>query len=216
MRTNQAIMIAGGACIVTAAVIGGIDLFGHHKIYYPPAPLPVHQSMKIKSQKTAHKTLQTTSVYNPSLASMHLYFSAIQASAPLYPEAIQHYALEIPSDVHNVGWWSGGGSLTGATGTVLLAGHVNYVGQGPGALSQLASARVGETVITVGANHMEQTWKVYKVTSVPQANLPQNIFAPSGQRRLVIVTCGGTLEPDHYYNQNVLVYATPAATGAVG
>jgi len=147
---------------------------------------------------------------------MHLYFPAIQASAPLYPEAIQHYALDIPSDVHHVGWWNGGGSLTGITGTVLLAGHVNYVGQGPGALSQLASARVGETVMTVGANHMEQTWKVYKVTSVPQANLPQNIFAASGQRRLVIVTCGGTLEPDHYYNQNVLVYAYPILQGATG
>ena len=45
-----------------------------------------------------------------------------------------------------------------------------------------------------------------------QAHLPQAVFDASGPRRLVLVTCGGTLEPDHLYNDNIVVYATPVKT----
>jgi hypothetical protein len=49
-----------------------------------------------------------------------------------------------------------------------------------------------------------------------QAALPQGIFDASGPRRLALVTCGGTLEPDHLYNDNVVVYATPVMVAAQG
>jgi len=215
-RVGDKVFLLGGiALLVIGVALAIVNHFTTH-LYYPPAPLPVHQTLNQKhhmlSQLTDNTSTDPRPTVDPNMPSMRLIFPAIGANARLLPEPITDNALQIPPDVHHVGWWSGGGQLSGSSGTVLLAGHVNYVGQGPGALSQLAYAHVGETITTVGPHHMTQDWTVDKVTSLIQADLPQDIFTSTGPRRLVIVTCGGTLEPDHYYNENVLVYAEPTST----
>ena len=134
---------------------------------------------------------------------------SLGVTAPLLAEPIVRGSLTIPPDVHQVGWYNGGGQIGARTGTLLLAGHVNYVGQGWGAFGHLADVRRGATVFTTDATGAVQAWRVTAVTAMLQADLPQGIFAASGPRRLVLVTCGGTLEPDHLYNDNVVVYATP-------
>ena len=144
-----------------------------------------------------------------SLSANAVEIPSLGATAPLLAEPLVKGYLSIPSDVHDVGWYSGGGRLGGRSGTLLLAGHVNYVGQGWGAFGHLAELRRGAAVFTTDPAGAVQAWRVTAVTSMLQAKLPQGIFAASGPRRLVLVTCGGTLEPDHLYNDNVVVYATP-------
>lgn len=136
---------------------------------------------------------------------------SLDTTAPLLAEPLARGFLTIPPDVHDVGWYRGGGQLGAKTGTLLLAGHVNYVGQGWGAFGHLADLRRGATVFTTDAAGAVQAWRVTAVTAMLQADLPQGIFDASGPRRLVLVTCGGTLEPDHLYNDNVVVYATPVS-----
>jgi hypothetical protein len=136
---------------------------------------------------------------------------SLDVTAPLLAEPLVKGYLVIPADVHSVGWYSGGGKLGAKTGTLLLAGHVNYVGQGWGAFGHLADLQRGATVFTTDSAGAVQAWRVTAVTAVLQTRLPQDIFDASGPRRLVLVTCGGTLEPDHLYNDNVVVYATPVA-----
>ena len=141
---------------------------------------------------------------------------SLGVTAPLLAEPLARGSLTIPSDVHDVGWYSGGGQIGAQVGTLLLAGHVNYVGQGWGAFGHLADLQRGATVFTTNAAGAVRAWRVTAVTAMLQAALPQGIFDASGPRRLALVTCGGTLEPDHLYNDNVVVYATPVMVAAQG
>ncbi len=134
---------------------------------------------------------------------------SLGVTAPLLAEPLVRGYLTIPSDVNNVGWYSGGGRLGAQTGTLLIAGHVNYVGQGWGAFGHLADLQRGTAVFTTDSAGAVQAWRVIAVTAMLQAQLPKGIFDASGPRRLVLVTCGGVLEPDHLYNDNVVVYAAP-------
>ena len=136
---------------------------------------------------------------------------SLRSTAPLLAEPLVSGFLTIPPDVHDVGWYSGGGQPGATTGTLLLAGHVNYVGQGWGAFGHLAELQRGAAVFTTDSPAAVQAWRVTAVTAMLQAHLPQAIFDASGPRSLVLVTCGGTLEPDHLYNDNVVVYATPVS-----
>lgn len=153
-------------------------------------------------------------VVTPHLRPATVDIPSLGVTAPLLPEPLVGGFLTIPADVDHVGWYTGGGQLGGRTGTLLLAGHVNYVGQGWGAFGSLAELRRGATVLTTDSAGVVQAWRVTAVTAMLQADLPQDIFDASGPRRLVLVTCGGKLEPDHLYNENVVVYALPVPLAA--
>jgi hypothetical protein len=121
--------------------------------------------------------------------------------------------LQIPSDVDDVGWWTGGGQLSGTAGTVLLAGHVDWVGQGDGALYPLAQVQAGATICLWAPTGAATAWVATSTFAVTKAALPQSIFTASGPRRLVLVTCGGRYNPTTgHYLDNVVVEAVPAAT----
>ena len=98
-----------------------------------------------------------------------------------------------------------------SAGTTLLAGHVNYGGVN-GALYKLASIKPGADVYTADNKGTVTHWRVFELTSVVKAALPQDIFTATGPRRLVIVTCGGSvlhLAGGNTYEDNVLAYAVP-------
>jgi hypothetical protein len=135
-------------------------------------------------------------------------------TAPLDPEAVDRNGyLGIPDDVHRVGWYTGAGPLDGSQGDIVLAGHVNYVGQGTGAFGHLYVLKVGDVVITRGTGK-PQAWRVSGLANYSKAQgLPQDMFRASGTRALTLVTCGGTLDSRHgTYLSNVVVTAVPVPT----
>jgi Sortase domain len=145
-----------------------------------------------------------------------LVIPSLRVDATLLDESIVNNSLTIPDDVDDVGHYRGGAPLVGTTGTVLLAGHVNERGQGNGALFELSRVAANAVVQTVTAAGATSTWHVTSVQEVNKAALPQDIFAAGGPRRLVVVTCGGALEPipgdpgAFSYQDNVIVTAMPA------
>ena len=166
-----------------------------------PAPLPPARPVVDAKQPeiTPPRPVPSNTLSIPSL----------EITTPLVVEPVVYHSLQIPGDVHIVGLWDGGGQLDGTSGTVLLAGHVNHAGQGEGALWNLAGIHINAPVYTSGPSGQLTTWKVDQVIAVPKDRLPQSIFTATGQRRLVIVTCGGTLLSDGHYADNVIVLATP-------
>jgi hypothetical protein len=130
-------------------------------------------------------------------------------------------ALLIPGDVHDVGMWDNGAPLLSAAGgayaegTTLVAGHVNYVGQGDGALFNLYQVQPGAVVYATDAWGRTTLWRVVSAESVLKQDLPASVFAGNqGPRRLVIVTCGGDIRyvpgSGWTYDDNVVVTAVPA------
>lgn len=139
---------------------------------------------------------------------------SIHVSAPVLPEVISNYSLQIPGDVRQVGVWVGGGQVDGTTGTVLIAGHINWYDQGHGALYDLADIHAGAPIYLSDSAGNVTDWKAISLAAVPKTALPQGIFAPTGSRRLVVVTCGGAFNSQTgHYADNVIMTAAPMGTG---
>ncbi|MHB8221174.1 MAG: DUF7507 domain-containing protein, partial [Acidimicrobiales bacterium] len=131
--------------------------------------------------------------------------------APLVPETIVGSSLGIPGDVKQVGIWTGGAPVDSPSGTVLLAGHINWYNQGNGALYDLSQIKPGAIIHVSDSSGNITTWVASSLQAYPKSELPQDIFSPNGSRQLVLVTCGGAFVPSTgHYVDNVVVRAVPA------
>jgi len=137
---------------------------------------------------------------------------ALRIVAPVIPEGTSKGYLTIPADVHHVGW-DDQTAPAGQDGVTLLAGHVNWVGQGEGALGQIGQLVPGDKIILNWSGH-QTTWIVEKKPTLsPNTEVHPSLFSQSGPPRLALVTCGGpfteTAEGGSYAD-NVIVWARPA------
>lgn len=88
---------------------------------------------------SANPTAPTDALMTPNTLSL----DPVGVQAPIVDATVPEGVLTPPENVKNVGIWLDGASLDSATGTTLIAGHVNLTGQGNGALFDLArSSRV--------------------------------------------------------------------------
>lgn len=121
--------------------------------------------------------------------------------------------LVIPDDVRQVARYSGGAKPGDATGTVLLAGHVNSRKMGRGALYPLYRIKAGTIITVADENGVPHRYGVVGLITTGKDTLPDDLFSTEGQPRLVLVTCGGPLERtasgDNSYRDNVIVTALP-------
>jgi hypothetical protein len=126
-------------------------------------------------------------------------------------------AMEVPDDVHAIGWYAPMGVRPGDPGSAVLAGHVDSRRQGRGAFFDLRSLEVGDDIV-VGTVAGEQRWVVTGRTRYPKAELPvDDLFTVGGGPRLVLITCGGDFDPSHRsYRDNVVVAAAPVVTVGAG
>jgi hypothetical protein len=124
--------------------------------------------------------------------------------------------LDVPPDIDEAGWWSGGSKLGDPFGSTLVAAHVDSRTQGLGPFSSLLSVRRGDRLI-VWSQDLKQTYRVDSLRLRPRSAVigPRSaLHSPSGERRLTLVTCAGpyVVSKGGYQNLAVVV-ATP--TGKV-
>lgn len=146
-----------------------------------------------------------------SFVPLRLAVPALQVDAPVVPVGVDSGGgLTIPVDAHTVGWWSAGAAPGSPVGTILLAGHVDAAGQGPGALYRLATTPIGATVTLRGPGGT-RSYVVRARRRYAKSELPwRTLFAQGRQPRLVLVTCGGDFDSrTRHYTDNVVVVATP-------
>jgi LPXTG-site transpeptidase (sortase) family protein len=118
--------------------------------------------------------------------------------------------LDVPVDIQRTGWWRDGAAPGDATGSVLIAGHVDSARSGPGAFFKLSTAKAGDRVQLVSADGRTRTYKVTSVRRVLKEDLPADVFSIKGRARLTLVTCGGTFDPaSGHYKDNIIVTAIP-------
>jgi hypothetical protein len=207
-----------GAAITVASVMLIVDGNRHSEAH--AAPLPTRQFSNAPAAPPGQPASDPPPDGGPATtygSPNHLYIRSLHVAAPLVDEALSGGSLTIPGDVHRVGRWVGGAALDGKQGTVLLAGHVNYGDQGNGALYSLYSVQPGAVVVTTDAHSHPSSWRVTGLQVIDKANLSDSVFAPTGPRRLLVVTCGGPLitvtaaDGSHYrtYRDNVVATAVP-------
>jgi hypothetical protein len=119
-------------------------------------------------------------------------------------------ALSLPRDPAIVGWWGAGAAPGDTSGTVVLAGHVDYNGK-PGALLPLDRAALGTVVTVTSVDGSPHGYRVVARVHVAKASLSDaGLFRTDGSPQLALVTCGGPFDrARHSYRDNLIVLALP-------
>ena len=115
--------------------------------------------------------------------------------------------LEVPPDARVLGRWSDGARPGAGTGSVVLVSHVDFRGV-PGVLKQLSDLPVGAEATLIGPDGEEATYVVEQIDVYQKTVLPyQDIFRFDVPERLVLITCGGEIDPSSgHYDSNVVAY----------
>jgi sortase (surface protein transpeptidase) len=118
--------------------------------------------------------------------------------------------MTLPDDVDRVGWYRFG-PAPGQAGSAVIAGHVDDVDQGLGALAPLRTADVGDALAVTDADGTTTHWRVVARELLRKRTLPRaELFRRDGPPRLTLITCGGPfLEQYLSYRDNVVVVAEP-------
>ncbi len=193
------------AVLFVAAVVVGSGFLG-------PAPVPGNAPLPPASPTSAAPAVPARPPPRgvPSTVSIP---AIDQLAVPVVPATVEREVLAPPADVRVAGIWTGGATLDASAGTTLLVGHVNYAGQGVGAFYDLASVAPGSAINTSGDTGAVTAWTVTAVDAMAKhAGVDPAAFAgPAGERRLVLVTCGGRFDArTGSYESNVYLWAAPA------
>jgi sortase (surface protein transpeptidase) len=119
--------------------------------------------------------------------------------------------MEIPDDVSTAGWYELGVAPGEASGTAVIAGHVDSESQGRGAFWDLRRMEVDDVITVDHADGSTSEWRVVARTTYPKEELPiADIFTRFGDPRLVLITCDGYFDRSaRSYSDNVVVYTVP-------
>lgn len=118
--------------------------------------------------------------------------------------------MTIPVDGNRAGWYRYGPAPASDVGTVVLAAHVDTLA-GLGQFSRLVDVEPGTTVSVTDADGRTTIYTVTDVERIAKAEVPlDRVFDRAGERRLVLVTCGGKFDRSTgHYVDNVIVTALP-------
>ncbi|WFE27204.1 class F sortase [Solwaraspora sp. WMMD791] len=118
--------------------------------------------------------------------------------------------FDVPPSVDEVGWYRFGPGLEARSGSVVIAGHVDGAGQGPGAFFRLRELDAGDR-IEVAAGDQVREFRVVGREEYDKSVIPlERYFARDGEVRLTLITCGGPFdEAARRYRNNVVVTAVP-------
>ncbi len=133
---------------------------------------------------------------------------AIGVKAPIINLGLnKNGTLQVPSTTTVVGWYTGS-PRPGATGSAVIAGHVDSY-TGPGVFFWLKKMRPGERIYVRRADGTLAVFTVTAIRIFTKSNFPTAlVYGPVPDAELRLITCGGTF--DHArrsYLSNVVVYA---------
>jgi hypothetical protein len=117
--------------------------------------------------------------------------------------------MSLPADPATLGWYKYGPSPD-APGSTVLAGHLDSVTYGVGPLVRLRDVRPGDRVDVTLTDGRTDAYVVVAIDRYSRTSLPDELFARTGPRRLLIITCGGEYDANAGgYQLNLVVTAAP-------
>jgi hypothetical protein len=116
-------------------------------------------------------------------------------------------ALQVPASIAVAGWYTGS-PRPGATGSAVIAGHIDSV-SGPGVFFRLRELRPGDLVYVQRGHARIAVFKVTGVETFLKARFPtEAVYGPVPNAQLRLITCGGTFDAaTGHYLSNVIVFA---------
>lgn len=120
-------------------------------------------------------------------------------------------SLQVPPTTSVAGWFTGG-PRPGATGSAIIAGHINSY-RGPGVFVRLDELRPGNRIYVQRSDGTTVIFRVTAVRRYLKNHFPtQTVYGATPDVELRLITCGGAFDPaTGHYLSNVVVYATQAS-----
>lgn len=117
--------------------------------------------------------------------------------------------IRIPSNPKHGVWYKAGAPMfSGSEGTTLIAAHVSNH-NGWGALRYLYKIRAGAMLYTKDAAGQLQSWQMTRMRVEDHTAFPQEYWSAKGVRQLVVTTCGGQVDSQNLFTQNLFAIASP-------
>ena len=127
---------------------------------------------------------------------------------------VQHVGLTAkgnmatPSNFTDVAWYKYG-PAPGASGSAVIAGHLDSGLGFPGVFKNLIKISKGSEILVTDSEGVTLRFVVTEVNSYPYASVPtESVFSITGEPRLALITCGGRWVPgEKTYDRRLVVYA---------
>ena len=116
----------------------------------------------------------------------------------------------MPATTSVAGWFTGS-PPPGATGSAIIAGHINSY-RGPGVFLRLDELRPGNRIYVRRSDQTTVTFRVTAVHRYLKNHFPtQTVYGATPDAELRLITCGGTFDSaTGHYLSNIVVYAAEA------
>jgi sortase (surface protein transpeptidase) len=155
-------------------------------------------------------------VVEPRIRPSSVTIDDIELWGPVRPVGLEDDGqLEVPDETE-IGWYRYGSS-PGRAGATVLAAHVSW-NDTIGPFFQLGSLEPGALVEVRLEDDTVRTYEVVERTMYDKDSLPRDrIWRTTGDETLVLITCGGSFNPEiRRYRENIVVYAVPIASAPAG
>ena len=121
-------------------------------------------------------------------------------------------ALVPPQDPDDLGWWRGVRPGVGQ-GSVIVTGHVDSRQFGQGPLGRIVDLEPGDLAVVSGQDGESASYTVRGIQTFDKDEFPaDDLFGTDGPERLVLVTCGGTFDPERRgWDSNIVAVLDPVA-----
>ncbi|WP_212029809.1 class F sortase [Metabacillus lacus] len=120
---------------------------------------------------------------------------------------LENGQMGVPGDIQQVGWFQPG-VMPGEKGNAVLAGHVDSK-TGPAVFFNLGHLEKDDEIMVKDQKGKTLTFIVQKKESFPRSDAPiQEIFGPSDQKSLNVITCSGTFNRAEGTHEERLVVFT--------
>jgi LPXTG-site transpeptidase (sortase) family protein len=118
--------------------------------------------------------------------------------------------LQVPTSTAVAGWYTGS-PRPGATGSSVIAGHIDSK-SGPGVFFRLSALHPGDLVYVRRTDGSLATFRVTQLKQYAKDTFPSaDVYGPVPDAELRLITCGGTFDSQTgSYLSNTVVYAVLA------
>lgn len=196
-----------GQYFLLLIIIAGIGLSGYNLVRYIKNELTV---AIVQPQKPAIRPAPPTTLSiapTPVERPWRLRITAIGVDANIqYVGLTSGGNMAAPTNNTDVAWYKPG-TLPGEPGNAVMAGHLDFGGK-PAVFWNLNKLQAGDLVEVINSNNHATPFKVIGSIRYDTVTAPlKQIFGPSGQAHLNLITCDGAWDKNQrVYNQRLVVF----------
>lgn len=170
----------------------------------PPPAAPESVAPGTTAPKPRNEQRHESSVGEPQ----RLIVPALGIIADIVPVNLREDGrLAVPEDFSRAGWYTGG-PRPGEPGPAVIVGHVDSRA-GPAVFFHLSELTPGDHILVESTEGTVFTYITERVEQHLKEDFPTaDVYGPTGQRVLRVITCGGIFDRiNNSYQNNTIVFA---------